>query len=407
MNKKFLTIVLVFVMLMSCSYGAFASEKLTSETFTIVADIEKPEGSFNVSDLRFNLFSENGQWLGNKCVRISEPGPVEIVFSVPKYEIGAKFGIVATTGAEYIKHCETKYLLNEKFTEQTYAQRNEDGELKISDGANVSVMPLLKKSELSSTKFTIYADVREPDGLLVESDMRFNLFSEDGQWLGNQCVRITKTGVAELEFIVPEYQMGTKFMIAATTGVEYASYYGTKHPLEEKFLVETYAFRDKDGELVISDGVNISVGPMFKEDTWYADAEKHVNEKNIKSNTDYLIWVSKKDYRVSVFARKNGSWECIKYFGCSIGAPSTPTITGEYNFIERQSRWDYGTYYCGPIMRFYRGYAIHSTLLYQDGTDYDGRIGKQISHGCIRVRPENINWLMKTIPLQTKIYITN
>ena len=58
-------------------------------------------------------------------------------------------------------------------------------------------------------------------------------------------------------------------------------------------------------------------------------------------------------------------------------------------------------------MRFYKGYAIHSTLLRYDGSDYDGRVGKQISHGCVRVKPENINWMVSMIPLYTKIYITN
>ena len=57
-------------------------------------------------------------------------------------------------------------------------------------------------------------------------------------------------------------------------------------------------------------------------------------------------------------------------------------------------------------MRFYRGYALHSTLVNDDGTDRDARVGKMISHGCVRLRPDDIKWLSETIPLDTKVYVT-
>ena len=57
-------------------------------------------------------------------------------------------------------------------------------------------------------------------------------------------------------------------------------------------------------------------------------------------------------------------------------------------------------------MRFRGGYAIHSTLIKYDGTPYDNRVGMKISHGCIRLRPEDINWLASITPLGTRIYIT-
>ena len=58
-------------------------------------------------------------------------------------------------------------------------------------------------------------------------------------------------------------------------------------------------------------------------------------------------------------------------------------------------------------MRFYRGYALHSTLLRYDGSDADARLGKKISHGCVRLAPESINWMVDNVPLYTKIYVTN
>ena len=57
-------------------------------------------------------------------------------------------------------------------------------------------------------------------------------------------------------------------------------------------------------------------------------------------------------------------------------------------------------------MRFYKGYAMHSTLVRYDGTDYDPRLGMMISHGCIRMKPADIQYLWDTIPLYTKVYVT-
>ena len=135
-------------------------------------------------------------------------------------------------------------------------------------------------------------------------------------------------------------------------------------------------------------------------------AVSFINSTGVSSRTNYLIWISKKDYTVTVFEGSTNNWSYVKSFKCSIGAPSSPTITGQYEYFSRESRWSYPTYYVGPIMRFYRGYAIHSTLLRYNGGVADGRLGMQISHGCVRVAPENINWLVNTVPLYSKIYIT-
>jgi len=129
--------------------------------------------------------------------------------------------------------------------------------------------------------------------------------------------------------------------------------------------------------------------------------------KGKQSKTDYLIWVSKSDFKVTLFKRVGGIWKEVDSFPCSIGAPSTPTVTGEFDYFSKESRWSYPTYYVGPIMRFYRGYALHSTLLRYNGADADARLGKKISHGCVRMAPKDINWLVETVPLYTKVYVTD
>lgn len=132
----------------------------------------------------------------------------------------------------------------------------------------------------------------------------------------------------------------------------------------------------------------------------------YVNSKGLSSQTDYLIWVSKSEYKVRVYSGHKGNWNLINSFTCAIGAPRTPTCEGTYRYYQSHERWDYGSYYVGPIMRFNRGYAIHSTLIYQNGTSKDDRVGMKLSLGCVRLHPQDINWLHSIIPLYTTIHIT-
>ena len=131
-----------------------------------------------------------------------------------------------------------------------------------------------------------------------------------------------------------------------------------------------------------------------------------VNQWGISSRTDYLVWVSKSEYKVRVYVGSQYNWKPVYEAPCALGAPGTPTITGSFEY-QYKTRWDYGTYYVGPCLVFYGGYALHSVLLRYDGTEYDGRTGVQISHGCIRLKKWDIDWIASMIPLYTRIYITN
>lgn len=132
----------------------------------------------------------------------------------------------------------------------------------------------------------------------------------------------------------------------------------------------------------------------------------YVNRTGLSSETDYLVWISKSEYKVRVYIGSKGNWNEVKAFTCGIGAPGTPTCEGTYKYYQAQSKWDYNTYYVGPVMRFNGGYAIHSTLLYPNGTPKDNRVGMKISHGCIRLRPDDIGWMFYYVPLRTTIHIT-
>lgn len=138
----------------------------------------------------------------------------------------------------------------------------------------------------------------------------------------------------------------------------------------------------------------------------YNAAEEYINSAGIASDTPYLIWVNKGEYTVYTFLHENGHWKQVYACPCAIGANATPTITGTYKYYSREKRWSYDDFYVGPIMRFYGGYAIHSTLLKYDGTAYNAAVGKKLSHGCVRVRPADINWMVCYVPLKTTVHIT-
>ena len=175
------------------------------------------------------------------------------------------------------------------------------------------------------------------------------------------------------------------------------------------------------GDIVYAPAETIakSLGFTFKTDTdgyamsVYADlpenelaTEKYVNSKDLPSDTQYLIWVNKSKYTVYVFLGKDKNWREVYSCKCSIGAPDSPTITGVFKYISHEKRWTYDDFYVGPIMRFYGGYAIHSTLLKFDGSDYNNAVGVKNSHGCVRVRPAELDWLVSYVPLKTTVYVS-
>lgn len=162
-----------------------------------------------------------------------------------------------------------------------------------------------------------------------------------------------------------------------------------------------------DGRTAVIDKKDVDA---WKKVGWFKSLDEYyslyVNSAELSSETDYLVWVSKSEFKVRVYLGSKGNWEPVKTFTCAIGKPSTPTCEGTYKYYQAQTMWDYGSYYVGPIMRFNGGYAIHSTLIYKNGTPKDNRVGMKLSLGCVRLQPPDINWMATYVPLRTTIHIT-
>ena len=135
-----------------------------------------------------------------------------------------------------------------------------------------------------------------------------------------------------------------------------------------------------------------------------------INYQGYQSSTDYLIWVNLTYQRVNIFSGSQGNWKLIRTCLCGAGKDSTPTIKGVFTTSYKQSYWDYGSYYCGPIVRFNgsSGYAFHSRLEYwpmDSDRYYDARIGFPVSHGCLRMYNDDIWWIYDNIPNGTTVVV--
>ena len=140
------------------------------------------------------------------------------------------------------------------------------------------------------------------------------------------------------------------------------------------------------------------------EDYNHDDKEIWVNVRQYTSATDYLVWVSLSCQKVNVFEKSADGWTLCKVMPCASGANSTPTPTGVYAVSYHQPKWDYGSFWCGPVTGFEGGYAFHSWLRRPDGSAYDLTMGQPVSHGCIRMEDAGAQY-MYALPMQTRVII--
>lgn len=128
--------------------------------------------------------------------------------------------------------------------------------------------------------------------------------------------------------------------------------------------------------------------------------------QGMSSRTNYLILINNAACRVFIFQGSQGNWKPLHDWVCSPGKPWTPTVRGNYTIGARGTHFgeDKG-YTCYYWTQFYGDYLFHSILYYPYSMRVqEGELGKQLSHGCVRLSIENARWIYDNIPRGTQVY---
>lgn len=165
---------------------------------------------------------------------------------------------------------------------------------------------------------------------------------------------------------------------------------------DDKIGYVYHVFLSDDGTKMESDKI----------DDFYRDMVRYVNENQVNSSTSYLLTTDLKHKQTYIFTKKGDSWEKLYQWSCTIGKPSTPTITGTFYIEGRKPYFGTDKYRVKYATRIKDGYYYHS-VLYDANGDYviDGRLGEALSHGCIRLQTDNAQWIYRNIPDQTTVII--
>lgn len=95
----------------------------------------------------------------------------------------------------------------------------------------------------------------------------------------------------------------------------------------------------------------------------------------------------------------NRQGRLVRVYDVAVGAPSTPTPVGRWVIVEKVM--DPGGPFGTRWMRLsipWGGYGIH-------GTDDPNSIGQAVSHGCVRMRNQDVEELYSMVPVGTTVNI--
>lgn len=380
--------------------------EINNSSSTIDFDITMLKHEFHIDDfINLELYSMSDELLGTYNEWISsETNMIRAHFDIPEYTLGESFKLKLVNGINSLKYYDTVIGAGEAFVVQTYGYLDEnnnyirgdefalEGDPRYEKGVNIYInddlFTLSPRARLvdSSTMVPV-RQVAEALGLNVKYDAFYDSV-------------VCSVGTDEVIF-----NIGTTYSTVLGETV-----YAPHEPcyIDGSIYVPVRTLAEGIGSDItvydFGEHLDVVLGESSLVKAFRNSSP--VNRDGISSSTDYLVWVSKSEFKTRVYLGSTHNWELIKEFPCAIGAPGTETVTGQFEYIEHISSWNYDSYYVGPVLRFYNGYALHSTLLYYGGGEYDGTVGAKISHGCIRLHPSDINWLSAYIPLHTKIYIT-
>lgn len=353
----------------------------------------------------FELYDSDGNILGTDAREINaDTKSIYLYFKLPQYRLGTDFKLKLVSGMAGFTYYSDRYWIGQTVDLHTYVYQNEDGSFFQGNNFIFTGYPLHEKAVCiyyneKPLKYTVRPRIEDGTAMVAADEAAAAMFAKYSYSEEYNSVSI-KSGTNEILFNI---------------GNTYTTVFGNdayiSHApvwIDGKVFVPVRdlceAFGSEIEVLDFGDHIDVLVSdsPIIREQL----NKSVVNRNGISSRTDYLVWISKSEFTVRVYTGSQYNWNLEYSAPCGIGAWGTPTIEGQFEYQYRVSAWTYPSYYVGPCLVFYGGYAMHSTLLNYDGTEYDGTVGAHISHGCVRLHPQDINWIAAHIPVGTKIYIT-
>ena len=150
--------------------------------------------------------------------------------------------------------------------------------------------------------------------------------------------------------------------------------------------------------------------PGSTSNTFYKYVNPHAamdsKAQGYSSSTGYLLLVNLSTHRVGLYTGSRNNWQNQKYWPCSNGKPSTPTVTGVYRLgMKGLYFWSEGSK-CWYYSQFYGDYLFHSVIY--DGSSspvhiVDGSLDAATSHGCVRLALENAKYIYDHVPSGTTV----
>ena len=130
---------------------------------------------------------------------------------------------------------------------------------------------------------------------------------------------------------------------------------------------------------------------------------------NAPSDTAYCAVVDRTNNYVGLFIGEQGSRELVKYVRCSTGAyGDTRTPAGNFSVGYRGLNFGEAKgYTCWYYVQIHNYVLFHSVLYnpYSMTSIQDGRLGQNVSHGCVRLALENAKYIYDNVPRGSRVVV--
>uniref|UniRef100_I5ASL9 L,D-TPase catalytic domain-containing protein n=1 Tax=Eubacterium cellulosolvens (strain ATCC 43171 / JCM 9499 / 6) TaxID=633697 RepID=I5ASL9_EUBC6 len=175
-------------------------------------------------------------------------------------------------------------------------------------------------------------------------------------------------------------------------------------------LVEYFAKNGLKKNQKAKDSYNTATYNKIKEHFYPSHDDMYYVAQQFSSATNWLILCNRGQRIVQVYTGSRGNWTENRKIVCDVGAPATPTITGQYALGAKMLYFLTGECRCWYASQIYGDYLFHSVIY--DGQSspvrvVDGTLGAAVSHGCVRMDIKDAKYIYDNVPSGTKIYIYN